>query len=1174
MQNGETFSAKLLPLNVVQFLAFFRLALFSSYLLLYVARFEDTFLSISWMLLCLCIASGLPVLLLTVPAGLLADRVPKRYVVLLSILADILLTAVALLFDFSRCTGFVFAGLYFVSRTFFVPAFSGLLPETFEEGELSRANGLNNIWAFPGMVCGLVAGWIIPLPHTMLQVVLAASVIAFIAALRIRFTMSGGMACSAWKEAYAGLVDLVRKPSVLLSALGENFFLAIGLLLPFLLLLCQYSITGTGSNMVASVILQIAPLTGFVAGMYLAGRLSASKIEPGLVPFGALGLAVAIFLGAHFFGPLLPFQVSIPSFETQRVIIPLGATVFLLAGGIGGGLFVLPLRTYLQQRLKRQTRGMSLAIHHSMFFLISALLVWLLFRSQAAVLGEVLPHDISFGDTDLIHPFDLLRTLALVTFLVTLFTLWLLPDFALRFLIISLGNTIYKLQITGAAYIPQHGPALLVANHVSFIDNILVSACTSRRIRFLMQEELLHRHFLLKILARLTGFIVVPSSGRGLLKTVKDVQDALRAGEIICIYPEGVPTRNSIIGRFRGGFLKMLPPELPELPVIPVYIGGMWGSRFSYYRTKVDHQLPLRSSNRAAVSFGAPLSGKDLTAFGVRQKICELSADVMSASIRPDEMPLHVQFAYQAKRVPRRILFRDGDGAAYSVWQAFSTAMLLSRELRQKIGEQEEYVGILLPNSSRTAISLLAVLYADRVPCDLNHTTPADVLEATIRQAGIRHVITSRAFLEKTGLENVLSGVLYLEDLMAVIPRWKRALLIPAFHLMPVREWMNLISPVTGNDVGRTATVLFSSGSTGKPKGIVLSHHNINSDMYAMIDLLGLVPGKDGILGNLPLFHSFGMTTCFWIPAATACPVTFISNPLDAAIAGKVVQRDKLTILYATPSFLQTYLRRCTPEQFESLRLVVTGAEKLRADIVERFREFIGGRLAITEAYGCTELSPVVTVNVPEDLVDLGRVAGQADSIGPNLEYVAAKVVDPLTYTELPPGSEGLLFVKGPMVMQGYLNAPELTEKAMFDGYYNTGDVVTMDRNGYVKICGRLSRFSKIAGEMIPHEMVERIINELCGTGNRVVAVGSIPDPRKGEALLVLHTPEMPFTPAEVVEQLREQSISNLWIPKAANFCQVESLPLLGSGKLDLSLLRKMADKIVEERNQNQNCNP
>lgn len=1165
------FSKTLTPLCTIQFLSIFRNTLFCMFFLFSAAGAAD-FMTNSYLLLLFAAASGIPALLLFMPAGLLADRIPKRYVILLSLFADLILM-IAAAFAIPRsgaCPAGVFltfAALLCSIRTFFVPGFFGILPETFAEEELSRANGHVNFWIFAGLMTGTVTAMCMKEPSHVMFLCLVLSVLILFFAFRVKFTIPARKAMSAPVEILAGVRNLFLRPTLLLSAAGENFFLAIGTILPFLLLLCQSEVSGTDSLAFSTTAAILsAPLIGFGIGSYFAGRLSSRKIEPGLVPFGALGVALMLFLAQRFYGPVLSLNLTnIPGITVPvRVLMPVSGTLFLLIAGICGGIFVIPLRTYLLHRLKAETRGMSLAAHQAFGFFFTGLFTWLLFRFQAGTLTGILPQRLmTVSGGNLFDAMTILAALGIILFIVTLATMWMLPDFALRFLIISLGSTFYRLRISGAENIPQHGPALLLSNHVSFVDNVLLCACTSRRIRFLVQEQMLS-HLSIRILARLTKFILVPNSRKGLIQMFENVQDALRAGDIICVYPEGLPTKNSVMGEFKAGYRKMIPPEMENVPLIPVHIGDMWGSKFSYFHMLFRHKLPLRIRHSASVSFGEPMP-KDIQPYQVRRRIAELAADAVIREPRRGEYPIHVQIAYNAKRAPFRKVTTDADGKSFSMFKIFLGSLLLSNELKKMFSQDEEYVGVMMPNCTAAAISLLSVMYADRIPCSLNFTTPREVMNATVKKAGIRHIITSHKFLSKIGFEEA-ENMVFLEDIMPKVTAFKKIFFMLAAALIPTKELMNMICPLSREDVNRTATVLFSSGSTGNPKGIMLSHHNVNSDVRAMTDMISYNPDTDAVLGNLPLFHSFGLNVCFWLPLASMTRISYLLSPLDAQLTGKVIERDKLTIMAATPSFLQTYIRKCSPEQFKTIRIVITGAEKLRSDIAERFHEFIGRRITILEGYGCTETAPVVTINVPPDIVNLGRIPGKKGSIGPALNDASVKVVDPITFKELPPDSEGLMFVRGPMVMQGYLNQPEETKKVMVDGYYNTGDIITMDNAGYVTICGRLSRFSKIAGEMVPHEMVECIINELCKTESRVVAVGSIPDAQKGEALLVLYTPEMPMTPDEVVAELRERSISNLWIPKAANFYPVEKLPLLGSGKLDLSLLRTIAQKFTEER--------
>lgn len=1176
------FRRKLSPLSAALFLSVLNPFAYGMFAILFLTRLDNPdFVSVSYRMLLLLTASGVPSLLLAPLAGRLADRVPKRYAIILARFGG-LLTATAALFVFSADPGPWGTGillfLTFSMQAVFSPAFYSILPETFPEEELSQANGTLGFWTYTGAMAGLALGfllfrWYGAAPVRAAVVFWLVSLGALICSFRIQYTVPETLRSHAGKASKApfirGCRELWRRPSILLAALGDDLFLAIGAILPFLLLVYGEERFGA-RGAVTIVLLQAMPVVGFGIGSYAAGRLSARKIEPGLVPFGAMGMALAFFLAAYFPGPATELHFGVPGLnQIQMDLIP-RAMCFLFLAGLSGGLFVIPLRTYCQQRFTPAVRGAAVAANNALgaLFLLFAAFLVLGLQSAGAGLPAPLPTFAALA-SDILPSMSaktLLVSLGLFTFLVTLVSMWALPDFALRFLIISCGNTIYRIRIDGAEHIPPHGPVLLLSNHVSYADSILISACTSRRVRFLMRSEFL-KHPLLRFIARLTKFITIPDTSEhtNFRRLFDTVRDALRAGEIVCVFPEGEPTQNSLMREFKRGFLRMIPPEM-DIPVIPVHIGDMWGSQFSHYAEVSKSHLPLRARHSATVTFGEAMPA-GVTPFQVRARIAELAAATASENIRRGERPLHAQLAYNAKRHPFRTIIRDADGKSLTVFKTFLASLLLSRELRRLTDPADEYIGVLLPNSSASALSMLAVLYADKVPCPLNFTTPLEVFENTVRNAGIRKIVTSRKFLSKIRIPE-RDDMIFLEDVMPAIGAWKKCAGLLAAILIPSRELLNLASPLSREDVSRTASVLFSSGSTGNPKGIVLTHHNINSDVHSLIDLIAFDPKKDAFLGNLPLFHSFGLNTCFWIPVSTTCPVTYVPAPLDGKLVGEVMVRDRLTIMFATPSFLQTYLRKCTPADFAGMRLVITGAEKLRADTAARFREFTAGRLSVTEGYGCTELSPVVSVNVPPDLADLGRAAGPSGSIGAAVEDTASKVVDPITFRELPPGSEGLLFIRGPMVMRGYLNEPEKTASAMHEGYYNTGDIVTMDAAGRITICGRLSRFSKIAGEMVPHEMVEGIINEMCGHEIRAAAVGSIPDPQKGEALLVLYTPEMPFTPDQIVAELRERSISNLWIPKAVNFYPVPALPLLGSGKLDLALLRNIADRVAEERKQ------
>jgi acyl-[acyl-carrier-protein]-phospholipid O-acyltransferase/long-chain-fatty-acid--[acyl-carrier-protein] ligase len=359
------------------------------------------------------------------------------------------------------------------------------------------------------------------------------------------------------------------------------------------------------------------------------------------------------------------------------------------------------------------------------------------------------------------------------------------------------------------------------------------------------------------------------------------------------------------------------------------------------------------------------------------------------------------------------------------------------------------------------------------------------------------------------------------------------------------------------------ATVIFSSGSTGEPKGVMLTHYNIASNVEQLGQMFDLGP-QDRFVGILPFFHSFGFTATLIAPALLGVGVAYHPNPLDAKPIGELVRRHRATYLMATPTFLQIYLRSCDAADFGSLQLVMVGAEKLPERLARAFEEKFGIRPV--EGYGCTECSPVVAGNTRDfRAAGIRQVGSRQGSIGRPLPGVSVRIVSPDTGQPLPPGQAGLLLVRGPNVMRGYLGQPEKTAEVLRDGWYVTGDIAALDEDGFLQITDRLSRFSKIGGEMVPHGKLEEKLHEAAGATEITFAVTGVPDPRKGERLVVLHTlPEERLQ--EVLQQLPQLGLPNLWLPRPNQFFRVNQLPRLASGKMDLRAIRQLALRLVAEQ--------
>ena len=421
-----------------------------------------------------------------------------------------------------------------------------------------------------------------------------------------------------------------------------------------------------------------------------------------------------------------------------------------------------------------------------------------------------------------------------------------------------------------------------------------------------------------------------------------------------------------------------------------------------------------------------------------------------------------------------------------------------------------------------------------------------------IEQSGIKTILTSRRFLSKAGIEPT-GNMVFLEEVMKEFTSAQKLRTLVVARLLP--SWILNRLYVKAVEGDTLATIIFSSGSTGTPKGVMLTHRNILSNVDAIGQLFEL-KSTDVLLGVLPFFHSFGFTGTIWLPAVSGFGVVYHPNPMDAKAIGDLAAEHKATIIISTPTFCSSYVRKCDREQFQSLRFAIVGAERLRESIAMSFKEKFG--IDLLEGYGCTEMSPVVAVNVPDVQDGRERQRGtRVGSVGHPLPGVAAMIVDPATGEGPLFDREGLLLVKGPSRMLGYLGDPEKTAEVIRDGWYVTGDIATIDDSGFIQITDRLSRFSKIAGEMVPHMRIEEQIQALVHDHFSAV-VTSVADQTKGERLVAFYT-DPDLTPAALWERLCQTELPRLWLPKREDLHFVESIPTLGTGKVDLRAVRQLA---------------
>jgi acyl-[acyl-carrier-protein]-phospholipid O-acyltransferase/long-chain-fatty-acid--[acyl-carrier-protein] ligase len=795
-----------------------------------------------------------------------------------------------------------------------------------------------------------------------------------------------------------------------------------------------------------------------------------------------------------------------------------------------------------------------------------------------------------------------------MTLAATVYVLWLLPDSLLRLILWALTHTVYRIRVEGRDNIPAKGGALFVCNHLSFVDAMLLLASTDRPVRFMVYKAM-YEQVWVRPFARILGAIPISSElrPREMLRALKTASEAIQAGEVVCIFAEGQITRIGHLLPFRRGFERIMKDV--EAPIIPVALDGVWGSIFSFDRGRFLWKLPRRIPYRVTVNFGQPLP-HTAAPFEVRQRVQELLAEAWEHR-RAHMRPLHRAFVRTARRHPFRFAMADPTTPKVTFGSALTRTVFLARRLR-KVWAGQEMVGVLLPPSVPGALVNFAAVLMGKVPVNLNYTVSEETLRSCLSQCRIKTVLTSQKFVEKLKLK-VPGEPVFLEELLGRsadisvrrsgeakasdsidegrtgksplrpgrAPSASEKLTALLMAWLPPAGWLeHALGREKKAALDDLLTVIFSSGSTGEPKGVMLSHYNVGSNIEQLEQVFGL-NAADGFVGVLPFFHSFGFMGTLWLPAVLGVRTVYYPNPLDAKAIGPLVSQHALTFLLATPTFLQLYMRGCSAEDFGSLRVVVTAAEKLTERLATAFEEQFGIRPL--EGYGCTECAPAVAVNT-YDFRSAGfrQIGAKRGKIGHPLPGMSVRIVDPETFSRagvspapdgrhgeegrrdacptLPIGQPGLLLVRGPNVMQGYLGRADKTAEVLRDGWYVTGDIAAIDQDGFLQITDRLSRFSKIGGEMVPHIKIEEKLHELAGATEQTFVVAGVPDEKKGERLVVLHKLALEQL-QPCLEKLAQSDLPNLWKPRADQFFQIEALPYLGTGKLDLRKARELAVK-------------
>ncbi len=1119
---------------------------------------------------------SLPFILFSMAGGYLADRYSKRSVMLAVKVFEVFVMLL-MIFGLAYHRMPILLGGVFLMGThsaFFGPSKYGSIPELLPERRLSWGNGILELGTFVAIILGTAMAAILSIQFGgrdgwsgVILVVLAlvglgcclgiTRVPAAAPQRKFRVNFVG--------EVLRQLRGMKGDRPLTLAMAGNTYFNFLGALLLLNLFFYGADVLQGSANQI--MVLNVALGLGIGLGSVAAGYLSAGKIEYGLVPLGAIGLSI------------LSGSLGVAGLSVRDAFIRLALL------GFAGGFFIVPVTALLQHRPEKGNKGEVLAAANLLSF-VGVFLVWPAHYLMTQVAG--------------MGPRQIFLTGGVLTFLGAIYAVWLLPDSLLRFVLWLMTRSLYRITLDGRDNLPAKGGALFVCNHLSFVDALLLLSSTERHVRFIVYKGFYEKPWV-KPFAKILRAIPISSElrPREMLNALRTASEAIRNGEVVCIFAEGQITRIGHMLPFRRGFERIMRDV--DAPIIPIALDGVWGSIFSFDQGRFLWKLPRRIPYPVTINVGAPLP-PTATPVQVRHVVQELMAEAWLH--RKSRMrPLHHRFAYMARRHPFRFAMCDAQVPKLSSGKALVGSILMARSLRS-YWAGEKMVGLLLPPSVGGALANYAAVFAGKIPVNLNYTVSESTMASCIRQCEIKTVLTSRAFIEKLKITVPAEKILWLEDVMgrrteqsspgpetagqgdarAEGPQPAPSIvekLIAIFiaWLVPLR-WLNSVMGVEkAAELDDLATVIFSSGSTGEPKGVMLSHYNIGSNIEQLEQVFGL-NSHDGMVGVLPFFHSFGFMATLWLPVTAGIRVAYHPNPLDAKSIGPLVSRHSLTFLLCTPTFLQLYLRVCTPEDFGSLRVVMAGAEKLPERLATAFEEHFGIRPV--EGYGCTECSPAVAVNT-HDFRSAGfrQVGAKRGKIGHPLPGMTVRLADPelggsgehfktdaqggIAEPRLGPpiGEPGLLLVKGPNVMQGYLGRPEKTAEVLHNGWYITGDIASMDEDGFLQITDRLSRFSKLGGEMVPHIKIEERLAELAGISGQGFIVVGVPDEKKGERLVVLHN----LTPSALtacLEKFAQCDLPNLWKPRPDQFFHLEALPYLGTGKLDLRRARELAAEFVK----------
>jgi len=1068
-----------------------------------------------------------PFILFSALAGQYTDKYPKEKVIKVVKAVEI---AVAVLGAVSLLSGSVF--LSFVTlfalgaqSTFFGPSKYSILPQHLADDELIGGNALLGIGTFAAILVGTIVGMTLvnaPFGLVILSVIMIASAVAgYVSSRSIPsappYTDDVKISYNVPKQTWQMLSAVFKSPkTMVLCALGIGWFWFMGA--TFLSQIPNFTRINLGADEHVSALFMVLFSIGIGLGGLFNNRLLKGRVEAVYVPLAALGVTVfaidLYFAGTSFQAlhnqvpndALMPLSYFIGTFSGWRIIID----VFFIA--IFAGLFVIPLNAIFQHECPDENRSRLMAglmIMNSFFVIGSSL-----FASALFAIGFSVPL--------------LFFTLAMANAAVALYICQLLPDYLMKTIMQVLLKTLYKVEVRGLENYEAAGDrVVIVSNHVSFLDAPVLAAFLPGKPMFAVNSHVANYWWVAPFLKMVDAFPLDPTNPFAIKGLIREVQKDKKC----VIFPEGRLTETGALMKIYDG--PGMIADKSGAKILPIRLDGVQHTPFSRLKGKV----PLRTFPKITMTILEPYEfelpeearGRTRRKAAARQ-LYDVMEEMMFVTKDREQTLFSALMAARHVNGDKAAIVEDIERKPMSFKKLVQGATVMGRKIA-KTTEQGEAVGILMPNSAAAVVTFFALQSNGRVPAMLNFSAGARAVVSACQSAQVKTVLTSRRFIEFSRLEGLIEEmsshvkIMYLEDVkksVGVIDKM-RALYAPKTAAYRHRR--------LGITPDAPAIILFTSGSEGSPKGVVLSHSNIMSNVVQLSSRVDF-NRQDVVFNCLPMFHSFGLTGGTLLPVLSGVRTFLYPSPLHFRIVPELVYSSNATIMFGTDTFLNGYARMADPYDFYRMRYIFAGAEKVKDETRSLYADRFGVR--ILEGYGATETAPALSLNSPMHL--------KAGSVGRLLSGIEYRLEDV-------PGVDtgGRLFVKGPNVMLGYYkdDKPAILQPPE-NGWYDTGDIVDVDEEGFVTILGRAKRFAKIAGEMISLTAVESFVKSVYPEHDH--AVIAIPDKRKGEQL-VLVTTNAKADKTDLTKAGSEKGLSELSVPKTIK--TVDQMFMLGSGKTD-----------------------